>query len=195
MSAELGARRELEGELGEYAAQIEWQKVEVASLLEGVSEEQFNWRPAEGSWSVGEHLSHLSKVIRPYLTAIDGAVALARAKEVLGEGPYRHGWLGNRFVRSMEPPVKLKVKAPKLVLPASGEPLQLVLDEFQAAQDDVLASMRGAIGVDLGRARIRSPYLKLLKLSVGQAYGAIVVHNRRHIWHMRRVLGEVERSG
>lgn len=195
MSAESGALRKLTGELGEYAAQIEWQKVEASSLVEGLNDEQFNWRPAEGSWSVGEHLSHLTKIIRPYLASIDEAVAEARAKGVLGDGPFHHGRLGNWFVRSLESPVKVRVKAPKQLLPASGEPREVVLGGFLAAQDEVLASLRGAVGVDLGRARMRSPFFRLLKLSIGQAYGAIVAHNRRHLWHMRRVLEERELLG
>lgn len=181
---------DLEGELHEYAVQVESQKEEVAALLRDLSDEQFHWRPAESKWSIGEHVAHLPRTARPYLAAIEIAVAQARAKGIVGMGPFRHGWLGNWFARSMEPPVKVRMKAPEQIQPQRSEPKDQVLAEFLAAQDEVLAALRGSVGIDLGRARLRSPFLPILKLSVGQAFRATIVHNRRHLWHIRQILAD-----
>lgn len=189
MAAELNEGRKLAGELREFAGEIESQKAVVISILEELPEDEFDSRPPDGGWSIGEHLDHLSKINRPYLAAIDRAVDEARARGLLGEGPFRHGRLGNWFVRSMEPPIKMRMKAPRSVQPGNVGSRDEVLQEFLAVQDEVLAALRGAAGVDLGRARLRSPFFSLLRLSVGQAFGAIAAHNRRHIWHMRRVAG------
>ena len=51
------------------------------------------------------------------------------------------------------------------------------------------ASLRAAEGVDLRRASIRSPFMKLLKLPLIQAFEIMFAHTRRHIWLMREVLG------
>ncbi|MBI4410545.1 MAG: DinB family protein, partial [Gemmatimonadetes bacterium] len=75
-----------------------------------------------------------------------------------------------------------------LVPPAGGGPKHELLADFRAAQGEVVASLRAAEGVDLGRAKLRSPFFKPLKLTAGQAFQVILAHTRRHIWHMRRVL-------
>lgn len=85
MMGEPEAVRTLPGELGEYASQIEWQKVEATSLVEVLTDEEFNHRPTDGGWSIGEHLAHLAITTREYLAAINAAVATARAQGALGE--------------------------------------------------------------------------------------------------------------
>ena len=48
--------------------------------------------------------------------------------------------------------------------------------------------MEEARGVDLGRARMSSPFVKILRFSVGAAFGILLSHNRRHIWLIRELM-------
>ena len=68
-----------------------------------------------------------------------------------------------------------------------------MVPDTQVAWEDVLASFREcqgrlaqvaeeARGVDLGRTRISSPFLRILRFSVGAAFGILLSHTRRHIW-------------
>ena len=59
---------------------------------------------------------------------------------------------------------------------------------FMAAQDRVLRTIEAARDLDLRRARMRSPFFKPLRLTLGQSFGAILAHNRRHIWQAEGVL-------
>jgi hypothetical protein len=178
--------RSLATELAGYARQAEEQNREIAALVTQLSQAQFEWRPG-ARWSIGEHIEHLSIATRPYLKAIRAALDTARARGLTGSGPHRRGWIGEWFVRSMEPPPRMRVKTPTFLEPQPNLPREEVLARFLETQADLLVVLREANGVDLGRARMRSPFLKPLKLSVGQAIRVILAHNRRHLWHVRQV--------
>lgn len=175
-------------ELEEYLRQVEAQKTEAAELVRGLGPDQFLWRPRPEKWSIGEHLAHLPRATRPYLEAIEAAVGKARDGGLLSDGPYRFSWFGSWFIRSMEPPPRMRIRTMKSLEPVVAHDPAAVLQEFLAVQDDVAAAIRAADGVDLVKARIRSPFFKPIRLGVGQAFGVLLAHNRRHFWHMRQVL-------
>lgn len=134
-------------EIEAWAGEVERQTREVDQLVAPLDAAQLAWRPRPEKWSIGEHLAHLPRTIRPYLEAIAAAVARARAKGWLRPGPYRHGRLGDWFVRSMDAPPRLRVKTlRRLVPPAGGGPKHELLADFRAAQGEVVASLRAAEG-------------------------------------------------
>ncbi|MDX1566924.1 MAG: DinB family protein [Longimicrobiales bacterium] len=175
-------------ELRECVEAIAGQTEHVRGLVEPLTEHQFSWRPDSERWSVGQNLSHLVLTNRSYLDSVEKALEEARAKGHLGEGPYRHGWLGKWFIRVLEPPPRMKVKTFSRLEPLESGSKEDVLREFQGVQDEARASMEAANGVDLGRARFPSPFLGALKFSVGQAYRIILAHNRRHFHQIQQIL-------
>lgn len=161
---------------------------EVEELVSGLSDDQLEWRPEPEKWSVGEHVVHLARTNRPYLEAIRETLAEARDRGLTGRGPFRKPWLAEWVVKAMEPPPRLKVPTMKELVPEPGLPIDRVLEVWRESQSALLASVDDAEGLDLGRARMRSPFLPLLKLTADQAYRAVLAHNRRHIWHARRTM-------
>lgn len=159
-------------------------------MFEGLTDAQLGWRPTPDRWSIGEHMVHLALAARPYLDAIERSLAEAKAAGWLAPPPYRYGRIGEWFARTMEPPVRTRIRTTKRLVPAQPTARDAVLADFVAVQDQLVRSMESADGVDLGRATMRSPYMRLLKLSIGSAYRVLLAHNRRHLWHVRRVLAE-----
>src|SRR5689334_5839385 len=109
-------------ELADYARQFLALKDEAQTLFAGLDHGQFNWRPQPGVWSVAECFDHLNVTGKLYGAAIDEKIRQARAQQLFSPGPFRYGWFGNWFVRSIEPPVKTKFKAPKLFVPQADKP-------------------------------------------------------------------------
>ena len=177
----------LVADLEEYARQIEAIKEDARDLLKDLSDEQFNWQPAPGHWSIAECLDHLAVTGHELSKNISEAIADARSRGLLGRGPFRYGVIGNMIVRSMEPPVKMKFKAPKIFRPREGQSLEEVARDFFAVQDEVLRLIREANGINLARAKVTSPVTNLLKLSLGQAFSLVATHERRHLWQARQV--------
>jgi hypothetical protein len=175
-------------ELQEYHHQIEAIRRDAEDLVAGLSEAQFNWRAAPGHWSVAECLAHLNATAQQYFPMISESIRQARDHGWLSQGPFRHGWLGAWIVRSMEPPVKMKFKAPAAFVPPPDQPMTKVVSEFMEYQNRLIQLLHEAGGVDLGRARVQSPATKLIRLSLGQGFGLITGHERRHLWQARQVI-------
>jgi hypothetical protein len=171
------------------------QKVEATRLVEAAAPAAFAWRPAPGKWSIGEHLAHVPKTTRPYVAALDAGLRRARRRGLLGSPPYRRGRIGEWFVASMEPPPRRRMPTLRRLVPAPPESAAAALADFLASQDELVASLASADGIDLGRGRMRSPFLPLLTLSLEQGYRAVLAHTRRHLWHMQRILDQPDRPG
>jgi hypothetical protein len=125
----------LSAELDGYRQQFEAVKTDARALVDGLSDSQFNWRPAAGAWSIGECLAHLNVTGQFYLPRIDRRIAAARAAGELGEGPFRYGFVQRMFVRGVEPPGKLKFKAPKIFAPMPEHLLSVIVPAFMNLQD------------------------------------------------------------
>lgn len=177
--------------LEEYRRQIAEIRRDTDELLAGVSDAQFNWRPEPHRWSVAECLGHLNVTGTAYLRALDRAISEARSRGLTGGGAFRSGLLGGWMTRSMEPPPRMKMKAPKSILPpAPDRPLATVREEFMALQDEMERRLRDAEGLDLTRARVTSPVASFLRVRLGDAFGFLLAHERRHLWQARRVRDE-----
>ena len=183
----IGESAPLVSDLQEYQRQIEAINTDARDLLAGLSEAQINWCVEVGHWSIAECLDHLTVTNREMMKHIKEALTDARSRGLTSRGPFRYGMIGNMIVRSMEPPAKMKFKAPKIFKPRSRQSPEVVTRDFFAVQDEILKLIREANGLNLARVKITSPVTKLIKLSLGQAFGLIATHERRHLWQARQV--------
>jgi hypothetical protein len=174
-------------DLQEYRRQIEAVNEDARDLIAGLSEPQFNWVRAPGHWSIAECLDHLTVTNRELLEEIKRAVSDARNRGLKASGPFRYGMIGNLLVRSMEPPVKMKFKAPKIFKPRLEQSLEMTARDFFAVQDEALRLISEANGINLARVKVTSPVTRLFKLSLGQVFSLIATHDRRHLWQARQV--------
>jgi hypothetical protein len=124
---------------------------------------------------------------RKLLEGMERAISEARTRGLTSCGPFRYGMIASMIIRSMEPPVKMKFKAPGIFKPRPQQSLEAVTQDFFAAQDEVVSLMAEANGINLKRVKVASPVTKLFKLSIGQMFGLIATHDRRHLWQARQV--------
>ena len=178
--------RILHAELAEYRRQLRDARADAEKLVEGLSDEQFNWRPAPDRWSIAECLDHLNNGWR-VLEKLDRKIAKASEQGVRGEGPYRHPLLGRLYVRFVEPPPKIRVRAPKAFVPKPDQPLAAVAPRFLELQDEIIRRVIAADGLDLGGVRMSSPITRRFKMSLGQWFAFLAAHERRHLWQAWQV--------
>ena len=174
-------------ELADYQRQFERIKQDAVALVAGLNESRFNWRPAPDQWSIAECLQHLNITGDRWLCLLEHAIQQAQSRGLLGQGPFRYGWLGKWFVRNTEPPPKRKFKAPRWLTPVHGQPINAVVPTFLHLQDQLVRRLHEANGLDLARAKTATPISSLLKLSLGQSFAQIAAHERRHLWQARQV--------
>lgn len=188
------ARPSLPGPLGpeltRHLRDLDEARADVASLLADLSEVQLNWRPNPERWSIAQNVTHLTVIGRLYLPKFDDAIGGARARGWRRPGPFRYGPVESWAVRYLEPPPRRRIRAPRMFKPQPVQPLDDVRDAFLSLQGEIEERVRAAQGLDLRRAKVETVFTRLLRLSLGAAFGALLAHERRHLWQARQVRGE-----
>ena len=163
---------------------------DVRLQLERLSEEQFQWRPGPGKWSVGECLNHLAITTGLVVPNLRAALDRGRVEGIKGEPPFQYGWLGGWFVRAMETPGKRGMRAPGNFVPPAGLPKSAVLGRFAAVQQEFKDVIESAPGLALDQLKAPSAARGSgwIKLNVAAWIAATLAHERRHVAQVERVI-------
>jgi DinB superfamily len=178
------------GGLEAAARQFGATKQEGADLTRDLTDEQINWQPGPGRWSIGQCLEHLAVSSDAALPAIDHAIAHARERGWHADGPVHYGWFTRWMIASMEPPPRRRMKTFRIFDPPH-ETLTRVqaLDALNASRDRLLERVRQAQGLSLKRPIVVSPVTRLFRLPLGGYLAFLAAHDRRHLWQARQVRG------
>jgi hypothetical protein len=160
---------------------------EAEALVLPLTDEQFRWQPAPGAWSIAQCIEHLNVTARMYLPSLDEAIADAIRRGLYASGPFTYNWVGRFVVRSMEPPARVKMKTPETFAPAESRRRQEIMAAFRAYQVQFIDRLRQSNGLDLARARVKSPASRWLRLPLGSVFDLVLAHERRHLWQAQRV--------
>jgi hypothetical protein len=160
---------------------------EARALLDGLDERAGTWRPAPGAWSISECLDHLATANRVYLAAFAPAARAARDKGRMRRGAALPGLVGRLFIATLEPPVRLKTRAPSTIRPRTAPPLGDSWKAFLASQDEVRAFVRAQADLDLAHVAFPNPFIRGVRFSLATGLHVIAAHERRHLWQARKV--------
>jgi hypothetical protein len=164
------------------------------ALVDGLSEARGTWRERPGSWSVAECLDHLATANRVYLAAMRPPAERAIRDGRRRRGPARPGLFGRWFVRTLEPPVTRKMKAPRNIRPRASPPLADSFAAFLASQEEVRAFLRTGADIDLNGVRVPNPFVRVIRFSLATGLHVIAAHDRRHLWQAWRVRRAAEQD-
>ena len=167
------------------AADLDANDEAAKALVGGLSEEQLNWQPAAGCWSVGQCLEHLCAMNDVYLPPIAAAIQSRPNRRVEQITP---GRLGRWFLRNfVEPsPKSMKVDAPKKIKPTQHVGLGVV-ERFLAGNRQCRELIVQAEDKDVNHIRYWNPFIPGLRFTVGTGLEIIAAHERRHLLQARRV--------
>jgi hypothetical protein len=157
------------------------------ALAARVTDEEFFWQPDEGRWSIALCLDHLAVSNSLYGAAMRGAVDRARAQGSRRKGPAAPGFLGRKFVESLEPPVKRRTPAPGKIKPRTSTTRGEILQSYREAHDRIRRIIADAATIDTNRATFPNPLFSLIRLSVSTGLYVIAAHDRRHLWQAAEV--------
>ena len=154
-------------------------------LVQGLREEQLNWRPDPRSWSIGQCLDHLCVTNDVYLPPIAQALE-GEPKGAASE--ITPGWFGRFFLKKVvEPsPESSRLKAPKKIVPSSRIDTS-VLDRFLVGNRSVRQLIERAREYDVNRIRFRNPFVPLIRFTVGTGLKIVTRHEHRHLLQAQRV--------
>ena len=155
------------------------------AVVAGLTEEQLNWQPAPGCWSVGQCLEHLCITNEAYMPPISAALEGKPDSPVEQITP---GRFGSWFIRSfVEPSPKSKrVSAPPKIRPTARVGLS-VLDRFLSGNRSCRELILRARGKNVNRIRFWNPLIPGLRFTVGTGLEIIASHELRHLLQAERV--------
>ncbi len=182
----------LSPEVDAFRKRFEQMSADADAVSVPLSDAQFAWQPSPESWSVAHCLDHLNATARSYLPVLDEGIADAIRRGLYSPGPYTYNWIGRAFVWVMEPPVRVRTKAPKPFQPAPSRSRRDIMAAFHAYQVQYVDRLRQASGLDLARARVSSPVVRWVRMPLGSAFAMMLAHERRHLEQARRVITQMD---
>jgi hypothetical protein len=157
-------------------------------LADSCADEQFYWQPHGGGWSIAQCLDHLGTMNVVYGNAIRVGIDKARARGSTRRAQAKPGFIGGRFVESMEPPVRRRQRAPRKSAPSTTKKeRRAILDAYRAGHDLVRALIADAAAIDVNGARFPNPFVPFLRFSIATGFCVIAAHDRRHLWQADQV--------
>jgi uncharacterized damage-inducible protein DinB len=163
-------------------------QADALALIANLTETQAAWRPHPAAWSIAECLDHLSLTNRLYVRAMQPAADAARRENKLRRRPALPGYFGAWFVRSLEPPAKLKTKSPQSIKPRTAPTLADASAAFLASHAEAQDFLRANADLDLAAIRFPNPFVKALRFTLATGLHVIPAHERRHLHQARIVL-------
>jgi hypothetical protein len=159
-----------------------------------LAEEHGTWQPQAGSWSIAECLDHLATGNRVYLLAMQEPANRARASRQLRCRPVKPGWIGQLFVRMLEPPPTWwsRMESPRSIRPRKAPPLAETFAGFMASHADLRAFLRAHADLDLTSIRFPNPFVRGIRFSLATGLHALTAHERRHLWQAWRVRRQLQ---
>ncbi len=162
---------------------------EVQQIIETVETEflplnkaALNRKPAFDKWSILECFEHLNRYNRFYNAELETAV-----KSSGKAAPFRPGWLGDYFVRSISPENAQPMKTMKHLNPGGSKLGMEVLEEFLNHQRHLLQLLTQAKQANLNRRKVKVEVLRLLRMKTGDAFRFVIAHQQRHLQQALRV--------
>ncbi len=157
------------------------------ALLEDLDAEQLAWRPSPAKWGLGDICAHLGTTAALYLPALDRAIQQGQDAAAYSDRPFRANLISRMMVWSMEPPVRLRMRAPTVLLPpATFDPVE-ARQRYGALQQAVELRLERAAGLDLTHVRVRLPTIRAARLALGSVLALLLAHERRHLWQATQV--------
>jgi uncharacterized damage-inducible protein DinB len=153
---------------------------------------QLNWKPAPGSWSIGQCLDHLIVADCLYFPSF---------KKIAENNYQMTSWqrwsplgvlFGRILVDQLQEKVKKKVKTAKVFFPAASQIDMGILERFHKHLDTLLEYVTAFREVDLDKTQITSPVSKFITYSLRNAITILIQHEHRHINQAIRVKSNEE---
>ncbi|MBC7924116.1 MAG: DinB family protein [Bryobacteraceae bacterium] len=167
--------------LAQMEASRHWFVARVLSL----SDEQLQFQPLSGGWSIAHCIDHLNIAINLYLPKLEEAIGRG-----WGQGKrYRSGLLctpeEQRVLTLVEPPVMRPVSAPPILEPAAIDTGRLS-EQFYTLRDSYAGAVRRAYGLDGSGIELPGAIHPVIR-SLGGTLLLIAAHDRRHMWQAEQV--------
>lgn len=160
---------------------------QVKQITNGLTEAQMLQPPQSGQWSIAECIVHLNITSHTYIEIFEKAFPDARAENKFSDGNYKLGIIGKLLKWSIEPPPRIRVKAPAPFTPINVGKASEVVPLFIHYQQRLIELLEDANGLALNKIKVVSPFDKRVKYNSFAVFHILTAHQRRHFWQAEQV--------
>lgn len=159
----------------------------IKGVINTHSSEQLNWKPDPGTWSVLEVVAHLVETTSSYMPKLDKAVNQPNTKP---ESQVEIGFMGKLLAKGSAPNAgKKRMKTPKVFLPQQTDLSKEELEKAWTNSQEYLMSLCKTLDqFNLSKTKLKSPASGFIKLNVAGAMLTLMVHQKRHLEQIDRLL-------
>lgn len=156
--------------------------------MTGLSASQINWHPVPGTWSIAECIAHLNTTNSLYNAALEKSFQESRRRGLVStEDEPKLAFLERWFASQLEPPYRLKFKAPKQFAPVSVHyERDELLAKWVSVHEELLRIAADNADLDWKKTKVPSPAGRLKVTALG-AFAIIAAHDRRHLWQAEQI--------
>jgi hypothetical protein len=169
-------------QLQSYADAFRQSQSEVLRLTHSLTDDQFNWKPDDTAWSIGECIAHLNLVAEAYLPRLEAA---ASRNKPTAEGSFTYGFIARKMIDAMEPSGPAIPTSRSLDPSKGGSRSELdktrTLEAFSEYTERYISVCKEAEGLDLAKIKVRYPFFRLLRLPLGAFLQITGSHALRHV--------------
>jgi len=156
-------------------------------LTDALPVERWARRADPARWSVAECVAHLNLTSKAYVPII--RAALDEAAAIGGPAPARYrrdpaGWLLARMVGPLPRLGALRlgrIRTPAAFVPTGELPREIVVREFDALQDELIALVHRADRMPLDGVRVTSPFDARARYNLYACLTLLAPHQHRHL--------------
>jgi len=159
--------------------------------FKSLSEDQINWKPANGSWSIAECVDHLVVTNKLYLNEFEKQFAGKQIKTDYSKAEVKHKWLCKFIIKGVDPANIKKSKTFPVFMPSMSNYKKDVFDSFFEVQNNLINLVSSAKDLDLNKYAMSSPAAKIVKENFCDVLEIIRLHDRRHFNQAERVFNHL----
>ena len=175
-------------DLKELLRQLDACTKEVENNFAHLNQEQLNFSPENGSWSIGQCLSHIIKTNEAYFPEV---------KKNLSEGYRMKFWekyspfstsIGKSMLTHLGADIKKKFKTPKVFSPSAKFTAASLFTAFSNHQKSMVALYQSFENKLPQNTIITAPASKLITLPLNDILKILVAHEQRHIKQAKNIM-------
>jgi len=141
------------------------------------SEEQLQFRPKTGKWTLLENIEHLNRYAEFYIPAIEKAIKNSKPASAK---VFKSGWLGNKFAVSMLPGESMTTMDTfKSKNPLEEKLDRKVINVFMSYLSRLQNALSACEKISLSKyTKITIP---MLQIKLGDTLRVVIYHHERHM--------------
>ncbi len=153
-----------------------------------LTNEQLDWKPNPGTWSIAQNLDHLIAVNETYYPVLAALKEGTYKTPFIAKIGFMVSFLGKTVLKAVQPDRQKKMKTFSIWEPGTSKMGDDILKRFEIHQNELKQKIKEAKELVEKGVVISSPANKNIVYKLESAFDIIVSHEQRHLEQAKEIL-------